>query len=96
MMHILRPMFVKEFNTKPVTLNLIEQKVEVCLKFTGTGKTILKGSLIPKALISTINQCDSMKPKGFYKAKDNFIWTMRHATNRMEKKTPIPHLIEYQ
>ena len=27
-----------------------------------------------------------MKPKGFYKAKDNFIWTMRHATNRMEKK----------
>ena len=55
MMHILRSMLVKEYNIKAHTLNLIEQIVEVSLKFTGTGNNILKGSLIPNALRSTIN-----------------------------------------
>ena len=85
MMHILRSMLVKEYNIKAHTLNLIEQIVEVSLKFTGTGNNILKGSLIPKALRSTINQGVLMEPKGFYKAKDNLIWTRRHLIYRMEK-----------
>ena len=51
----LKSKWIKDFNVKPDTLNLIEQKVGNCLEFIGTEDNILKKAPMAQALRSRIN-----------------------------------------
>lgn len=69
------------FNKRPDTLNLMEEKVGNSLGLTVTGKELLNGTPMPKALKLTINKCNLLKPKRFCMAKDAIIQTKWQPTN---------------
>lgn len=56
----------KDLNTRPDTLNLIEEEVGNALKLTGTG-------LVLRILRTTTDKWDLMKLKPFYTAKNTII-----------------------
>ena len=66
----LKPKWIKDFNIKPATLNLIEEKVGSTLKHIGTGDHFLNITPVSQTLRKTINKWDLLKLKSFCKAKD--------------------------
>ena len=66
----LKSKWIKDFNIKPDTLNLIEKKIGSSLEIIGTGDNFLNRILIVQELRSTINKWDFMKLKRFCKAKN--------------------------
>jgi hypothetical protein len=81
---------IKDFNIKPDTLNLIEEKVEKGLELIGIGANFLNRTPMAHALRSRIDKWDLMKLESFCKAKD-----IVHKTNynlKMEKNLHEPHI----
>ena len=66
----LKSKWIKDFNIKPATLSLIEEKVGSTLERIGIGDHFL--NITPAALIlrETTNKWDLQKLKSFCKAKD--------------------------
>ena len=58
--------WIKDFNIKPDTLNLIEEKVVNSHEHIGTGDNFLKRMPIVNALRSTDNKWDLWKLKSLY------------------------------
>ena len=67
----LKSKWIKDFNIKPDTLNLIEEKVGKSLELIGTGGNFLNRTPMAHALRSTIDKWDIIKLESFHKAKDN-------------------------
>jgi hypothetical protein len=65
----LKSKWVKDFNIKPDTLNLIDEKVGNSLELIGTGGNFLSKTPMAHALPSKINKWDLMKLESFCKAK---------------------------
>ena len=66
----LKSKWIKDLNIKPVTLNLIEEKVGSTLECIGTGNHFLNRTPTAQTLRETINKWDLLKLKSFCKAKD--------------------------
>jgi hypothetical protein len=62
--------WIKYFNVKPDTLNLIEHNVGNNLELVGTGDNFLNRTPIAQTLKSRIDKWDLMKLKSFCKTKD--------------------------
>jgi hypothetical protein len=67
--------WIKEFNLKADTLNLMDEKVRNSLELIDTGKDFLNRLSLAQALRSTINKWDLIGLKNFCMAKDTIIWT---------------------
>ena len=65
----LRSKWIKDFNIKSDTLNLIEKKIGNNLEHIGIGQ-FLNRTLTTQALMSTINEWNLMTLKRFCKGKD--------------------------
>ena len=52
----LKSKYIKDFNIKPDTLKLIEEKVEKSLKLIGTGGNFLNRTPMAQALTSTTDK----------------------------------------
>ena len=65
----LKPMWIKDINIKPHTLNLIKYTVEDSLKIFSIDNNSLKRWLIQKALRSTINKWDLITLKACVKER---------------------------
>ena len=65
----LKSKWIKDLNTKPDTLNLIEEKLGKSLKLIGRGKNFLNRTPVAQDLRSTIDNLDLMKPESLCKAK---------------------------
>ena len=65
--------WIKDFNIKQATLNLIKQKVGNSLELIATRDNVLNRTSKAQALMSTINKLDLMKLKIFRKSKDTVI-----------------------
>ena len=61
---------IKDLNIKPVTLNLVEEKVRNTLERIGTGDHIVTITPVAQTLRETINKWDLLKLKSFCKTKD--------------------------
>jgi hypothetical protein len=59
------PKWIKDFNVKPDTLNLIEEKVGNSLGLSGTVQEFLNRASLAQSLRSTNNEWDLMKLKSF-------------------------------
>ena len=55
--------WTRDFNIRPVPVNLIDEKVGNSLEFTGTGTDFLKRTLIVQAVGSTVSKWDLIKLK---------------------------------
>ena len=55
--------WIKDLNTKPDILNMIEEKLGKSLKFIGTWGNFLKRTTVAQALRSTIDKWDLMNLK---------------------------------
>lgn len=73
---------IKDFNTRPDTLNLIEESVENRLRWTGTGKEFLDKILITQ-VVSTINKWELLKLKSFCTAKEGHYHPSKMEAYRM-------------
>jgi hypothetical protein len=62
--------WIKELHIKPVTLNLIEEKLEKSLEHMDTGEKFLNRITMAYALRSRIDKWDLIKLQSFCKAKD--------------------------
>ena len=69
-MHKTQMQMIKDFNIKPITLNLTEEKVGSILARIGTGDHFLNITAEVPTLRATINKWDFMKLRNFCKAKD--------------------------
>ena len=69
--------WTKDFNIKPATLNLIEEKVGNILERIGTGNHFLNRTPEAQTLRETINKWQHLKLKSFCKAKDTVNKTKR-------------------
>ena len=52
----LKSMWIKDLNTNPVILNLIEEKVENCLEYIGKGDNYLCRKPVAQTLRLVINK----------------------------------------
>jgi hypothetical protein len=77
----LKSKWIKEFNIKLDTLNLIEQKMGNSRKCTVTGENFLNRKPMTYALWSTIDKWELMKLKSWCKAKDTVNRTKRQPTD---------------
>ena len=77
----LKSKWIKDFNIKPDTLNLIEEKAGKSLKHIGTGGNFLNRIPMTWALRSTIDKLDLIKLKSLSKAKDTVIRTKQQITD---------------
>jgi hypothetical protein len=59
----LKSKWIKDFNLKPDTLNLIEEKVGNSREHIGTGNNFMNRTSTAQSLRSTINEWDLMKLK---------------------------------
>ena len=86
----LKSKWIKDLQTKPNTLKLIEDKVSKSLEHMGTGEIFLNRTLIAYSLRSRIDKWDLRKLQSFCKAKDTV------NSNQQIGKRPLPtlHLIE--
>ena len=66
----LKSKWIEDLNTKPTTLNLIEEKVESTLEHIGTGDHFLNITLAAQTLRAIINKWDLLKLRNFCKAKE--------------------------
>jgi hypothetical protein len=66
--------WIKDLHIKP-TLNLIEEKLGMSLKYLGTGEIFLNRTPIAYALRATIHKWDVIKLKSFGKARDTINMT---------------------
>ena len=57
--------WTKDFNLRPDTLNLIEEKVRNSVELVGTGKDFPNRTQRAKAVKMTINEYDLIKLKSF-------------------------------
>ena len=62
--------WIKDFNIKLGTLNLIEEKVRSTLERIGIGDHFLNITPAARTLRETINKWDLLKLESFYKVKD--------------------------
>ena len=62
--------WIKDFNIKPATLNLIEEKVGSTLECIDSGDHFLNIIPVVQTLRETINKWDLLKLRSFCKAKD--------------------------
>ncbi|KAL6050874.1 hypothetical protein STEG23_017886, partial [Scotinomys teguina] len=76
----LKSKWIKDLNINPVTLNFIEEKVGSTLEHFGTGVQLLNITPTAQTLSASINQCDYMKLRSFFKAKDTITKTKRQTT----------------
>ena len=76
----LKSKWIKEFNLKPDTLNLIEDKVGKSLEFIGIGKKFLNRTQVAHALKSRIEKWDLVKLESFCKTKGIFNMTNQQPT----------------
>jgi hypothetical protein len=83
---------MKDFNIKPDTVNLIEERVGKSLELIGTGADYLSRTSMAHALRSTIDNWDLMKLDSFCKAKDIVSKINQHPT-AWKKSSLTPHLI---
>ncbi|KAL6039213.1 hypothetical protein STEG23_005631 [Scotinomys teguina] len=74
--------WIKDLNIKPVTLNLIEEKIGNSLEHTDTGDYFLNIPPVAQTLRTTINKWDLLKLKSFCKAKDTVNKTKRQPIER--------------
>ena len=72
--------WIKDLNTKPTTLNPIEEKVESTFESVGTGDHFLNITPAAQTLRETINKWDLLKLKSLCKAKDMVNKTKRQPT----------------
>ena len=84
--------WIKDFNIKPDTLNLIEEKVGSTLEYIGTGDHILNITPVAQTLRETINKWDRLKLKSFCKTKDMVNKTKQQPTGK--RSSPNPHQTE--
>ena len=66
----LKSKWIKDFNIKPNTMNLIEEKVGKSLELIGTGVNFLNRTPVAHSLRSIIDKWDLMKLKSFSKTED--------------------------
>ncbi|KAL6087923.1 hypothetical protein STEG23_014461 [Scotinomys teguina] len=76
----LKSKWINDLNIYPITLNLIEEKVESTLERIGTGDHLLNITPIAQTLSATVDQWDYMKLRSFCKAKDTVTKTKRQPT----------------
>ena len=76
----LKSKWIKDLNIKPVTLNLIEEKVGNILECIDTGDHFLNITPVAQTLRAMINRWDLLKLRSFCKAKDMVIKTKRQPT----------------
>jgi hypothetical protein len=69
----LKSKWIKDLYIKPDMLNQIVEKVGKCLEHIGTWKNFLSRTPMAQALRKTIDKCDLIKLKSFYKGKDTVI-----------------------
>jgi hypothetical protein len=62
--------WIKDLNTKPDTLNPIEEKVRKSLELIGTGGNFLSRTLMAHVLRTRIDKWELMKLESFCKAKE--------------------------
>jgi hypothetical protein len=62
--------WIRDFNIKKDTLNLIEEEVGKSLELIGTVRNFLNRTLMAQALRSRIDKWDLIKLKNFCKTKD--------------------------
>ena len=67
----LKSKWIKDFNIKPDTLNLLEEKVGNAFECIGTGDNFLNRTPMAQALRSTIGKWDLVILQSFCKAKDS-------------------------
>ena len=79
-------MWIKYFNAKLDTLNLLKKKIGNSLELISTGDSFLNRTPIAQALRSAINKWDLIKPKSFCKAKEKM------AAYGMGKDLHQPHI----
>jgi hypothetical protein len=77
----LKSKWIKDFNIKPDTLNLIEEKVGKRLELIGSGVNFLNRTPMAQALKSTIDRWNLMKLRSFSKAKDTINRTNQQPTD---------------
>jgi hypothetical protein len=63
--------WIKDFNIKPDTLNLIEEKARKSLKLIGIRENFLTKTPVAHRLRSRIDERDLRKLENFCKAKDS-------------------------
>ena len=76
----LKSKWIKDFNIKPDTLNLKEEKAGKSLELIGTGGNFL--NRIPMAHALRIDKWHLMKLESFCKAKDKVNQTNRQPTDQ--------------
>jgi hypothetical protein len=81
----LKSKWIKDFNIKPETLNLIEEKVGRSLELIGKGRNFLNRTPMTHALRSTIDEWDLMKLESICKEKGIVDKTNQQTTD-WEKK----------
>jgi hypothetical protein len=86
--------WIKKFNIKPDTLNLIEKNVEMSLELIGTEGNFLNRTTVVHTLRSRIHKWDLMKLESFCKAKDIGNETNQQPTDWGKKSSLIPHPTE--
>jgi hypothetical protein len=86
-------MWIKNLHKKPMTLKLIEEKVEKSLEHMGIEVKFLNRTPITCAVRSRIGKWDLMQLQSFGRAKDTVNKTNRQPID-CEKVLPILHLIE--
>jgi hypothetical protein len=72
--------WIKDLDIKPVTLNLIEEKVGKSLKDFGTDEKLPEQNTNGLCLRATINKWDLIKLKDFCKARDTINRTKQQPT----------------
>ena len=65
---------IKDYNIRPYTLNLVEEKVENSLEVVGTRKDYLNMTLIAQVVRTVINKEHLVKPKASL-CQGHIIWT---------------------
>ena len=76
----LKSKWVKDFNIKLTTLNLIEEKVGSTLKLIGIGDHFLNINPVAQTLRAAINKWDLLKLRGFCKTKGTVNRTKQQPT----------------
>ena len=69
-MHKTPVKWIKDLNIKPVTLNLIDEKVESTLEQIGRRNCFLNITPVAQTLTESVKILDLLKVKSFCKAKD--------------------------
>jgi hypothetical protein len=89
----LKSKWIKDFNLKQDTLNLIEEKIGKSLEIIRTGGSLLNRNTEAQALRSRIDKWNLINLKNFCKAKDIVNKTNCQPTD-WKNFWVTPHLIE--